>query len=165
MQEEFNKVFYLDPESPSGIRNKIKRNQRQPKDQVQGSIRKSDNRYRVQHKGVQYYSYQIVWIMVYGSLPEGLVIDHIDGNVLNNQPDNLRQCTQSQNLTNRTQGKHGRQLPRGVIQDSLNSYRQTVRLNGKVVYTKNFPTQELQSQQYERVSKEHFGEFYREVKD
>ena len=35
-----------------------------------------------------------------GPRPEGYVIDHIDGNYLNNKADNLRYVTQKENMNN-----------------------------------------------------------------
>jgi hypothetical protein len=43
--------------------------------------------------------HRIVFGMHFGWLPKGL--DHIDGDKLNNRPDNLRPCDQSQNNCNR----------------------------------------------------------------
>lgn len=36
-----------------------------------------------------------------GECPEGLVVDHIDRNKMNNSPDNLRYCTYSENIENK----------------------------------------------------------------
>lgn len=46
------------------------------------------------------YLHTIVYISVHGVYGEGLVIDHIDGNVSNNCIDNLRAVTQKVNVTN-----------------------------------------------------------------
>lgn len=66
-----------------------------------GSV-KSDGRYRsfvIFHK--RYYTHRVVWEMVNGPIPDGMCIDHIDGNGLNNRLANLRLTTLSGNQRNR----------------------------------------------------------------
>lgn len=46
------------------------------------------------------YVHKLVAEYFIGPRPEGYVIDHIDGNYLNNRADNLRYVTQKQNLNN-----------------------------------------------------------------
>jgi hypothetical protein len=52
-------------------------------------------------KGKRYYTHRVIWEMINGSIPEGLCIDHIDGNGLNNRIQNLRIATLSVNQRNR----------------------------------------------------------------
>lgn len=51
-------------------------------------------------KDRHYYAHRIIWEMMYGAIPDGLQIDHIDGCGTNNTIDNLRLVTQSTNLKN-----------------------------------------------------------------
>ena len=53
--------------------------------------------------GRLYKGHRIVWILAHGVDPGCLHIDHIDGNGLNNNPNNLRLATQGENMMN--QGK------------------------------------------------------------
>ena len=45
-------------------------------------------------------AHHAVWAWHYGPVPEGLEIDHIDGNVLNNRIENLRAVTAAENKRN-----------------------------------------------------------------
>lgn len=50
--------------------------------------------------------------------PKGLVVDHIDGNKLNNQKNNLRICTQGNNSKNQKKPKNNSSGYKGVMLDS-----------------------------------------------
>ena len=44
--------------------------------------------------------HHLVALAFYGPRPDGMVIDHIDGNSTNNHPANLRYCSRSENARN-----------------------------------------------------------------
>lgn len=54
------------------------------------------------HNGIKrdYRVHRLVYLTFKGDIPEGMVIDHIDGNTNNNNIDNLRCVTQSDNCRN-----------------------------------------------------------------
>lgn len=76
-------------------------------------LNKSGNTYLVISCGGRgarrnFYAHRLAWVIHYGELPCG-VIDHVDGNGLNNSISNLRCVTQSENLRNsrRRESKSG----------------------------------------------------------
>jgi hypothetical protein len=84
-----------------------------------GTVR-NDGRYRTfVVNGKRLYCHRVIWEMVNGPIPDGLCIDHIDGNGLNNRVDNLRAVTLSENQRNRrldalsSLGIHGVRAHRG----------------------------------------------------
>ena len=46
------------------------------------------------------YAHRVAWLMTYGEIPNGLCIDHVDGDGLNNRLKNLRAVTLSENQRN-----------------------------------------------------------------
>ena len=53
----------------------------------------------IKFKGKQYKAHRLCWFFIYGKFPKD-VIDHIDGNKLNNSIRNLRDVTQAENTRN-----------------------------------------------------------------
>jgi len=69
------------------------------------------------------------WLM---STPKGLYTDHKNGNTLDNRRDNLRVCTNSQNLLNKGKVSSNTSGFRGVdFIKRLGKYRARVRIGGK----------------------------------
>lgn len=67
-----------------------------------GSIRNGYRRVRYNDKWLNHHV--LIWEHFYGAIPEGMMVDHIDRNTLNNAPSNLRCVTRSVN--NRNRGVH-----------------------------------------------------------
>jgi HNH endonuclease len=65
-----------------------------------GTNRTGVQRARLRYKGVAYLIHRILWIIRNGSIDNNLVIDHIDGNTLNNSTDNLRLVSSDINTRN-----------------------------------------------------------------
>lgn len=68
---------------------------------------------QVRAAGRLHYAHRIIWVMHNGLIPDGMQIDHIDGDGTNNRLKNLRLVTASQNkrnqrkLSNNTSGYTG----------------------------------------------------------
>lgn len=99
--------FYYDETSPTFLRWRVERrgginNLCQvvaPHDKA-GCITK--NGYgEVKLKGISYKAHRIIYELFIGDIPEGVDIDHEDGNRINNRLDNLRLCTDLINSHNR----------------------------------------------------------------
>jgi hypothetical protein len=58
------------------------------------------SRWTITINGKSYASHRIIYILVYGYLSEDSVVDHIDGNPLNNRIGNLRAVTKRTNAQN-----------------------------------------------------------------
>ncbi|MBN1507285.1 MAG: HNH endonuclease [Sedimentisphaerales bacterium] len=91
--------------------------------------------------------------------PKGKVVDHIDGNRLNNRMGNLRVCTQRQNLYNsRPKGRSSRY--KGVCRDKdKKKWVVYVRHRGKDHYVGRFEVEIEAARAYDRKAFALFGEY------
>lgn len=120
-------------------------------------------RYRyVYFKGQTYLVHRLVYFMAYGVDPEQMLVDHIDGDPLNNNPVNLRLATPTQNMTNQ-------QIPvrktfsgiRGVHRSSTAKHPFAVhmRINGRQRHLGCFKTVDEASEFAELARAMAYGEF------
>jgi hypothetical protein len=70
-----------------------------------------------------------------------LVVDHINHNTLDNRRDNLRVCTQKENLYNR-KPRYDNPYEKGVSKSASGKFRARIKLNGKEKYLGTFDTPE-----------------------
>ena len=89
--------------------------------------------------------------------PTGLMVDHRDHNGLNNQKNNLRLATNSQNQANANGWKRVSKF-RGVHKDR-NKWRARIENNGVKYNLGSFNNREDAAQSYNEKAKELFGDF------
>jgi len=91
--------------------------------------------------------------------PKGMVVDHIDGNSLNNRRSNLRICTVAQNLQNR-RWTGGLSRYKGVcFVKRLNKWQAEITFNGRRMHIGCFDNEIDAAKAYDRKAAELFGEF------
>lgn len=105
--------------------------------------------------------HRVIWALTYGPIPEGMIIDHINRDRMDNAIDNLRLATRCQNGRNRTANPNKASgLPKGVYFDcSKFVYKGIVEANGKRS-TKNFHCLEDAIEWTQAKRRELHGEFY-----
>lgn len=91
---------------------------------------------------------------------DGKVVDHINGNKLDNRKSNLRDATHSQNGMNRKPNKNNVHGFKGAIEES-GKYVSRIRINGKSIYIGTFKTAEDAAKAYNIKAEKYFGEFAR----
>jgi hypothetical protein len=127
-----------------------------------GFLKKPNNRQylAVMYKYKEYYVHQIVYLMHYGYIPK--VIDHIDGNGLNNNISNLRACTQAQNCQNSKKRKDNSSGVKGVYWNTTRKkWIADFIFNGQRKILGQFDSLEIAKQVIEKARKKYHGEFAR----
>jgi hypothetical protein len=121
----------------------------------------TSNNYRfVWSQSVFYGVHRIVYMMHYGEIPDGMEIDHIDGDTLNNRIENLRLVTPSQNCWNRGKQKDNKSGFKGVRKISGKDYWQAHICTNRVnKYLGSFYSPEAAYDAYKKAAKELHGEF------
>ncbi len=94
--------------------------------------------------------------------PEGMVVDHIDGNGLNNLEYNLRNCTHEQNVHNLSKAAHGSSIYKGVWKDKhKEKWYAKICHKGIRYYLGTFYREEEAARAYDRKAVELFGIYAR----
>lgn len=92
--------------------------------------------------------------------PDGLVVDHINHNELDNRKNNLRVCTQSNNAMNRKKAINNTSGYIGVVfKKDCNKWEAFIRVDGKRKYLGLFATPELAYEARKEAEEKYFGEF------
>lgn len=99
-------LFYYDETSKTFLRWKIEIRAgknlnvvKVPLNSEAGSVN-SKGYYQVVRKGMNYKVHRVIWELFNGPIPEGFVIDHLDGNSVNNNITNLALKTVAENTRN-----------------------------------------------------------------
>lgn len=87
------------------------------------------------------------------------VVDHINGNKLDNRRENLRVCTHAQNMVNWNNNR-GESKFRGVSWDKTrNKWKAQIQCNGKNRFIGRYSTEEEAAKAYNAEAEIVFGEF------
>jgi len=91
--------------------------------------------------------------------PEGMVVDHIDGNGLNNRRSNLRICTPHQNSFNQPQ-RPGTSRFKGVsFRRDCGKWDVQIRMKGKALHLGLYEDEEQAAHVYDCKAVELYGRF------
>lgn len=95
--------------------------------------------------------------------PDDKLIDHKDGNGLNNQKENLRICTRSQNGGNSKIRKDNTSGIKGVrFKKHSNKWVANIKINNKIKFLGSFTDINDAKKAYDKAAKKHFRQFYSE---
>jgi hypothetical protein len=105
-------------------------------------------------------AHRVIWEMMVGLIPEGMQVDHIDGNAFNNRLANLRLVTNQQNQWNKGTYSHNTSGHPGVVWDkSREKFLSYLEHNGKRVHSKRFDTLEEAIVARQQAEIQYFGEY------
>jgi hypothetical protein len=93
--------------------------------------------------------------------PSGVLIDHIDGNGLNNTRENLRFCDHSENGCNRLSHKGTSKYKGVMFRNSSKKWSAQIGLNGKYIFLGSFDSEVLAAIAYNDAAKHLHGKFAR----
>ncbi len=103
--------------------------------------------------GKQILSYHvIVWILHHGTIPNGFVLDHIDGNRINNNINNLRLVTLQENSCNKKIHRTGR-LVGCYFHKGAGRWVARARINGKRFYLGLYESEQKAHEVYQSFMK------------
>ena len=86
------------------------------------------------YAGVSYLAHRVIWEFHYGSIPNGMQIDHIDGLVSNNRIENLRIVNRKENNQNQKMHSTNTVGITGVYKVRPGCYRATIGADRKHLY-------------------------------
>lgn len=107
------------------------------KGKVAGSIHTDDTGRKCLHlsfKNKKYKGHRVFWEIINGSIPNGMTVDHIDQNPLNNKISNLRLATEQEQKRNMPIPKHNSSGVVGVQWDKkAGKWRARIGIDGKSI--------------------------------
>lgn len=121
----------LAPELPSGLKWK-KRSSRRVQLGASAGTKGGNGYFGFRLKGLRLLNHRAIFLMANGYLPE--IVDHVDGNVNNNAPRNIRAATSSQNNQNTGVYRNNKSGVPGVYWErSSGSWRAAVSDGGRQI--------------------------------
>lgn len=93
--------------------------------------------------------------------PFGFIVDHKNGDGLDNRRRNLRLCTRSQNCRNRNININHKSGFKGVAINSNGSIIAQIKIKGEAIYLGSFKTKEKAARAYDKAALRLFGAFAR----
>jgi hypothetical protein len=106
-------------------------------------------------------AHRIVWIMHFGEIPEGMLIDHINGVGTDNRVSNLRLATRAENGRNAKKRRTSKSKYKGVSWHARQGkWNAVIQVDGVRHHIASFDTELEAHKAYCEVAEKIFGEFF-----
>ena len=126
-----------------------------------GNLDKNQSYYRTHFNNIRYSNHRIVYFLNHGYCPD--CIDHIDMNKQNNNINNLREATLSNNQQNRTINKNNTTGVKGLSISKNKYWHLQIKKNSKLVFLERYKLTEKTKEEcriiLENKRKELHGQF------
>lgn len=96
---------------------------------------------------------------ILGNIPEGMVVDHKNGNGLDNRRENLRICTRSQNNINKRKKGTTSKYKGVYFEKARNKFRSHIVVESKIIFLGRYETELEAALAYDKASCTYHGEF------
>jgi hypothetical protein len=106
-------------------------------------------------------AHRIIWEMMNGPIPEGMFIDHVNGDQYDNRMENIRLATNSQNNWNQKKRKDNTSGYKGVSRLKSGAWVALLKVSGKRMHVGLFRCAFSAHVAWVRAAKKHHGEFAR----
>lgn len=93
--------------------------------------------------------------------PKGMKVDHINGDILDNRRENLRICTNAENIRNSRRYSNNKTGIKGVSVTKSGKFRTQIRIDGKQTELGLFDSAEAAGEAYREAALTYYGEFAR----
>lgn len=109
----------------------------------------------------KFYVMKMLWLhRVIMNAPDGVLVDHINGNPLDNRRSNLRLCTHKENMRNRGKSKNNTSGFKGVSwNNQSNKWQAQIAVNKKTIPLGMFVEKEDAARAYDKAARELHGKF------
>lgn len=127
------------------------------------TLNRRDNRFKVNlrfapKKWRTRFVHRLVWLAFCGETPEGLELDHIDNNSLNDALTNLRVVTRSQNQAN-CRGRGNKRSKYKGVRPNGERWSAVIKFQYQNIYLGTFDTEEEAACAYNGKALELFGDY------
>ena len=158
-QERLQELLDYDPETGE-FRWRVRKKRGHSAGDIAGCRTRSDA-WSIRIDGRRYQAHQLAWLYMEGEWGEP-VIDHRDGNPLNNRFSNLRLSTYSDNAANRGRMRSNTSGFKGAVFDPrADKWRAQISKDGRRYCLGRYATAEEAHEAYAAKARELFGEFAR----